>query len=336
MALVGFDQILKLLEENKEKIFLITFHSIGDRDGVGSAIALSTYLKNSMIVTPDFITNNAKHMLEAVGYTKKIENVFPAKFDYALVLDTNNFESMGDFEEKLRHANNVIFIDHHLPKPGVSENAIVYSDESYNSTSSIVYDLLKKLGCSVDSQTSILLLNGIISDSADFQNATAETFTQIGELLKIAKITYSDILEYFHMRIPLNNRYALINDIFAANAEIVGRYILVYGLSSVHANVAADMAIKIGADAALFWSITDKEVALSARLRPSLDSKLALHLGAIMQQVGAIIGGNGGGHPCAAGAYGPNKNALPDAIGRVLGEIKSKFANGNRSDPSGF
>ncbi|MEM3744700.1 MAG: DHH family phosphoesterase [Candidatus Micrarchaeaceae archaeon] len=310
---------------------MITFHSIGDRDGVGSAIALSTYLKNSTIVTPDFITNNAKHMLEAVGYTKKIENIFPDGFDFAIVLDTNNFESTGDFADKLRRSKNVVFIDHHLPKPGMGDNSVVYSDESYNSTSSIVYDLLKKLNAGVDVQTSILLLNGIISDSADFQNATSETFIQIGELLKIAGISYSDILEYFHARIPLNNRYALINDIFASNAEIVGKYIIVYGPSSVHANIAADMAIKIGADASLFWTITEREVALSARLRPPLDAKLSLHLGATMQKVGAIINGNGGGHPCAAGAYGPSKDALPNAIGEVLGEIKYKFAEGSRS-----
>lgn len=326
---VDFEYVYNFLKANASKKFLITFHSIGDRDGVGSAVALSKYLRNSVVATPDYITSNAKHMLEHAGYKGEINSKFPDDAEVILVLDTNNFKSLGDFSSSiLKSGKQVLFIDHHLPSQNLERDAIVYSDESFNSTSSIVYELLKRLGSPVDKESAILLLNGIISDSADFQNAMPQTFRQVADLLETAKIDYTDILSYFHEKVPLANRYALINDIFASNVEIVGGYILIYGRSNIHANIAADMALRLGSDATVFWLINDKEVSISARLRPPLDKKLSLHLGRVMQEIAPIIEGNGGGHPCAAGAYGPAKEKAPDAIGKILGEIKYKFAEG--------
>jgi nanoRNase/pAp phosphatase (c-di-AMP/oligoRNAs hydrolase) len=51
--------------------------------------------------------------------------------------------------------------------------------------------------------------------------------------------------------------------------------------------------------------VEGREVSFSARMRPPLDRKLHLHLGVLMQSLAKIINGTGGGHPCAAGAYGP-------------------------------
>ncbi|MGC8586717.1 MAG: DHH family phosphoesterase [Candidatus Micrarchaeia archaeon] len=329
MPSVDFEYVYNFIKSNSGRKFLITFHSIGDRDGVGAAIALSKYLTNSVVATPDYITSNAKHMLEHAGYSKEIRSVYPEDAEIIIVLDTNNFKSLGGFASTIINSGKqVLFIDHHLLSTGLERDAIIYSDENFNSTSSIVYELLKRLGLPIDKESAILLLNGIISDSADFQNATPQTFRQVADLLDTARMEYTDILSYFHEKVPLANRYSLINDIFASNAEIVGGYIIIYGRSNIHANIAADMALRLGADASLFWLINEKEVSISARLRPPLDRKLSLHLGKVMQDASEIIGGNGGGHPCAAGAYGPEKERAPDAIGKILGEIKYKFAEG--------
>ena len=57
-------------------------------------------------------------------------------------------------------------------------------------------------------------------------------------------------------------------------------------------------------------------------MRSTLDTKFSLHLGKVMQGVGSIIGGNGGGHPCAAGAYGPRKEQAEKALDYVVGQIE--------------
>lgn len=324
MKNLSFGELLNFFKLNFEKRFLFTFHSIGDRDAVGSAVAFSKCFKNVKIGTPDFITNNARNMLREVGYEERIGLASTEDTDVVVVFDANNLGSLGSFaEELLGFKGLVLFIDHHLPpNEDFGRNFMLFSDESYNSTASIIYDLIIKLGKDVDAEMAVLLLNGIISDSADFRNATAYTFTQIGKLLEIAKMNYADIMEYFHEKIPLENRYATIKDISSSNIEIVGKYLLIYGQAKAHANVTADLAMKIDADASLFWSASEKEVSISARLRPPLDKKLSLHLGRVMQHVSKFIGGNGGGHPCAAGAYGPNKDGLEKAVETALAEIK--------------
>ena len=324
MKVLSFEDLLKFFVANSQKRFLFTFHSIGDRDAVGSAVAFSNCFEHAKVGTPDFITSNARRMLKEVGYEEHIGVASLDDVDAVVVFDANNLESLDSFGEQLRKfRGEVLFIDHHLPiTEGLGNNFLLFSDESFNSTSSIIYDLLLKLSKKVNKEMAVLLLNGIISDSADFKNATAHTFIQIGELLRIAGMNYAEIMEYFHESIPLENRYDTIKDLYSSSVEVVGKYLLVYGRAKEHANIAADMAIKIGADASLFWMVSEKEASISARLRPPLDKKHSIHLGKVMQHVSAFLNGNGGGHPCAAGAYGPNKEAVSKAVEAALQEIK--------------
>ena len=85
-------------------------------------------------------------------------------------------------------------------------------------------------------------------------------------------------------------------------------------------------AIKIGADIALFYSESENEISFSARCRPTLDAEMNMHLGRIMRAISGTIEGTGGGHPCAAGAYGPKKEGRDAFVkafrDRVFGERK--------------
>ncbi len=324
LKILSFEDLVSFFSSNKEKSFLFTFHSMGDRDAVGSAAAFSRYFKNARLGTPDFITSNARRMLKEVSYESKIEIASLSNVEIVVVFDANNIEALDKFGlELLSFKGEVLFIDHHLPvNEQLGNNFLLFSDESYNSTASIIYDLMKRLGFKADKEASILLLNGIISDSADFRNAFAHTFMQIGELLEIANMDYSGIMGYFHESVPIENRYSTIKDLYNSNIQIIGKYLLIYGSADEHANILADMAIKIGADASVFWMVSDKEVSISARLRPPLDKEYSIHLGRIMQNASKIINGSGGGHPCAAGAYGPKKENAEKIANYIIEEIR--------------
>lgn len=323
--LLDFKGLYDFLREHKNDKCMITFHAIGDRDAVGSAIPLSRYMTDSVVATPDYITNNAKYMLERVGYGSKVETKFREDASLIIVLDTNVLGSVGSFKEKIESsAATVLFIDHHLLQE-TEERFVMFNDESFNSTAGIVYNAMKVLDFSVDKGSAILLLNGIISDSAEFRNASSETFRQISELLDAAGTTYVEVMSYFHNPIAVNNRYSLIRELYQASVEITGKYLVVYGLTNVHANIAADMAIQTGADFAVFWAVNEREASISARLRPPLDSKLHIHLGRTLHEAAAYINGNGGGHPCAAGAYGPNKEMVGEAVKYILTQMRKKF-----------
>jgi nanoRNase/pAp phosphatase (c-di-AMP/oligoRNAs hydrolase) len=147
---------------------------------------------------------------------------------------------------------------------------------------------------------------GIISDSAEFRNSDSRTFSQIGKLLANLGSNYPAILEEMTFRSSPSERERAIDDITRAKKEVVGDLLVLVGESRTRANTAADMAIRIGADVAIFCYEGREEISFSTRLQPQLDTKLGIHLGMIMKSMAPLIDGSGGGHPCAAGAYGKN------------------------------
>lgn len=324
----SFDRLCTAISEAKGRRVVLTFHAVGDRDGVGSAVALSGCFKDAIVVTPDFLTNNAKRMLAQAGYNKKIGTRFPQDRELVIVTDANNLDVMNQMKRDIsRFAGSVIFIDHHAIKEyKLQNNMMVFNDENYNSASSIVYEVLKRNKEEITRERALLLLNGIIADSANFQNATSITFKQISELLEIADTSYADIVEYFHQEVSAENRYSLMKDLFSAKIEIVGDYILIYGKADNAANLVAQTAINFGADGSVFWSERKNEVSISARLRAPLDRKFGIHLGRTLLESGKSLGGNGGGHPCAAGAYGPERENIDNAIQGIVGMLKARFS----------
>lgn len=324
MRRLDLDGLCNFIEDSRRKKTLCTFHTVGDRDGVSSAVVTSSLFESAVVRTPDFVTSNARRMLEHAGYAQKIGSSFPVDVELVIVHDANKPDSLGPFGSRVeRFDGELLFIDHHVePARYVDgKNAYYFNDESYNSTASIVYEVTKRLGRQLSRLEAELLLNGVIADSADFENATAQTFRQVSELTEISKVNYFEIAEYFHYRIPAKNRFRLIEDLSKSTARLEGDYVIVFG-EAERANVAADAALKLGADAAVFFAIHEKEISLSARMRSTLDTKFSLHLGKVMQGVGSIIGGNGGGHPCAAGAYGPRKEQAGKALDYVVGQIE--------------
>lgn len=307
---VGFDRLVREITECAGKRTMLTFHSIGDTDSISSAFALREVLPNASMHSPDRLTSNAVRLLKKLGFEEKdVKGGFLKEAEAVILLDVNNFDGCGEFAGKLRaFKGKIIVIDHHLLNEDLG-NAIEFSDESYNSTASIAYDILKEVHAAVDAKLAKLLVMGILSDSAEFKNTTPETFAQLGELLGIAKTDYiSLITETGHIS-PAEEREKTIADVMNARIMVKEGLLFLYGRCHAHANLAADSAIRIGADVSLFYSL-GREVSFSARLRPTLDRRYGIHLGRIMDRLASLIDGTGGGHPCAAGAYGSRDNAM--------------------------
>ncbi len=321
MGIIDFEILRSTLMDYKTKKVMLTFHSLGDTDSVSSAFGLAEYFNDSIIVTPDFITANSKRILDQLGFDEgRITTKFDDSADLVIMLDVNNFEDCGAFKNKLNARKGpVLIIDHHAAQAMARENVMVFNDEFYNSTASIVYEVLRLAGVMISKSIAELIALGIISDSAEFRNASYRTFEEVGELLNIANVDYVSLLPIMQHTASVDAREQSMHDLFNSKTSVVAGLLFATGIAKGHANQSADDAIKVGADLALFYSINKKEVSFSARLRPPLDKELNVHLGRIMKDLGPIIGGHGGGHPCAAGAYGP---AIPKAV-----EFASKFVS---------
>jgi nanoRNase/pAp phosphatase (c-di-AMP/oligoRNAs hydrolase) len=323
MKAISLSSLRALLKSYRERRVLLTFHSMGDTDSIASALALQRYFKNAKVATPDFITSNSRRIMERLGFSEKlITNSFDNDAELVVLLDVNNFGDCGAFREKLERFGGVILIiDHHALSRIDKDNVMSFNSESYNSTSSIMYELVKSIGVSVDKKLANLLATGIISDSAEFKNAFPKTFVQVGELLERSKMDYpSLLLEMQHISSP-EMRETSIRDLFGSEIAVKSGMLVLYGQAKVHANRLADDAIKIGADLSIFYTLNKKEVSFSARLRPTLDRKYDIHLGRIMKELAPIINGSGGGHPCAAGAYGSGLGSAKKLLDRFFYDI---------------
>lgn len=301
---VDFDGIVSEVRSRSGTRTALTFHSIGDTDCVSSALALARAFPNSVICTPDRLTANAERVLKKFGFDAgAITQEFPEDAETVVLVDVNNFEGCGRFAAALwAFAGRVLVVDHHRFYED-RKNMAAFSSESYNSAASISYDILKALKLGLDRNLAKLLALGILSDSAEFKNTTPETFVQLGELLAIAGTDYISLMTESGHISPAEERAKTVADVMKSAAFVRNGLLFMHGECHAYANLAADDAIRIGADVALFHSI-GKEVAFSARLRPTLDRKYGIHLGKMMKELSPLIGGTGGGHPCAAGAYG--------------------------------
>lgn len=333
MEQIDFESLKFIIKESVGKRALITFHSRGDMDSVASAVALSGYLKGAVVATPDIISANAARVLRHFGVPpESINNTFPPKPDMVIMLDVNNFEDCGPFKYHLEEfQGQILVVDHHVKRDIRSPNVTIFNDEGYNSASSIVFDLLQSLEFKLGPDTAGLLLAGILSDSADLKNSMAGTFTQIGRLLRTAGLDYVEVMDLLNHVADPAARLKTINDIRGAEMEIRGDFLLMHGHAHAHANIAADMGIKIGADLAIFYTDNGSEVSFSARLRPPLDKRYGIHLGSIMQALSKHINGSGGGHPAAAGAYGPPSNDPKLFVAEVLAEVERRLPDGKHN-----
>ena len=325
MHVLDFDGLKSMLSGSKANGAMLTFHSIGDTDAIASAYALMSYLPKSSIATPDRITANARSMLGKLGFENAISSKFMGDAKLIIMLDVNNFEDCGPFGPMLKSfSGNILIIDHHLLKWIESDNVHVFNSEGYSSTSSIVLSILEALGFSIDRSTAILLALGILSDSAEFKNSNPLTFEQIGRLMGMAHIDYPTLLEYTQHVASPEDRATLLLSMFKAGVLVKYGLVFVEGFAEHNANIVADNAIRIGADVALFYSFSNGEIAFSARLRPPLDKKFGIHLGYIMKKLAPIIGRTGGGHPCAAGAYGVEAKGIENFIEHFSTSIKER------------
>jgi len=326
MREIDLASLNEMVKSSRNKRTILTFHSIADTDAVSSAFALKGFFKNASIATPDFITGNSKRILEKLEFDP---GIITTKFDdsaeLVILLDVNNFEDCGAFKSKLESfKGTILIIDHHTPNEIKNNNVTMFNDESFNSAASIVYKVLKSTDFVLDKNTANLLTTGIISDSAELRNAFPETFIQIGELLERSEIDYqSMLLEMHHIASP-HSREEFIRDLFKCKVSIVENLLILSGSTQIHANKTADDAIRIGADAALFYTVKENEISFSGRLRPPLDKTRGINLGKIMKSLAPLINGQGGGHPCAAGAYGPKIQGKEEFIDTFMARITNK------------
>lgn len=322
----GKIKLKRFLKEAKERkySFLLLCHHNADPDSLGSAIAFSRYLStiglDNRIGVAQSVSSYAKRLLSFA----EVEKDPQVKEDVVVIFDTSSIEQLEPV--KIPNDKFVIVIDHHIEKENPIKAHIRIVDSSRTSTAEIVWELLKYLNF-YDEIAAKAILAGIATDTASFRYANARTFKTVSEILERFPIQMGEI---YNLTAPVSDenidqakRMAILKACQRMEIKKFRKYVIVTSTVSAYESLACKVFLQLGADVAIVGS-EKKGVRISARAKEHLVRK-GLHLGKIMEKVGPIIEGSGGGHAGAAGANG--KRNLDEAIKFLVKEIE-KFLRG--------
>jgi len=318
-------QIKQVVKELKKlNHALVTFHSRGDLDACSSSYVLAKYF-GFKVIAPDLPASRALKLLEMFGKKPVIWNGEEIKEENFVILDANSYSLFPSKFVELLKTKKKIVIDHHQQREDMIEG-FLFNETNFNSSSSIVFEILKELKVKIEKNDAILLLFGIVDDSADFRNSTSQTFEQISQLLKVAGVSFYDISQLLYAK---ETSKAVLEELKKIEYREVTRVINGEKKKAIIATGIvkegfetriAEILLSIGCNVAIIGSYSKEEKKLKISLR-ALNEKM-MNLAILANRVGWSLGGSGGGHKNAAGIYWKGKKEdLKEVINFCYREI---------------
>ena len=312
---------------------LIMGHQNADPDAVCSMIAFSRLYKTinptgTPILMADDLSRLSKQVLDIFELKDEILEQPEADYDLVILLDTNSKLQLGtDFQDIPSDPNKTIIIDHHEPNPDVGEIAehrLVKSERF--STCEIMVDIFQDLEIAIDSDTANLLLAGILFDTRRFIYTDLRTF-QIGIELINSGADYDKCVKSLRIRPNRSERIARLKAASNARIHLFGEWVIATSVINAFEASACRGLVDMGADAVIIGGKpTKNKVRLSSRSTREFYDRTNINLGTdVMEPLGKLIDGKGGGHANAAGANG-TKN-LSAALDKAVELIRAAVEN---------
>ena len=304
-----FEKFLNFV--NNKKTLVLTHHLL-DIDALASIISFK-YLINELKLDGFYF-----HFSSLTKSTKDFFSLFTERFgdfyvqdsifDYKeievfLILDTNNLDQVDipNVENKSLITQPIIFIDHHsFPISNKkSQNKLSIIEDSYNSTSEIIYESFKNYNLEIPIPYIYLIAAGIISDTGFFKHANTQVFRSLANLLE-NNVNYQEIVGLLDHKKDLSEKIAQIKGaqrikLYRMQDKLVG----ISYVSNFRAKVATNL-LKLGLDISIVYSKLNKGNFITARAKKHVCLETGLHLGKLLE---IISDGRGGGHDGAASVF---------------------------------
>lgn len=319
---------------------LILGHQNADPDAVCSMIAFARLYKT---LNPDGIPQLAaddtsrlsNQVLRIFEPEMKVSRTPESDHDLLILLDTNSRYQLGTSLQHIPdNPSKTIVIDHHERNPEIdliAEHQIVHEDKS--STCEIMVKVYSDLGIQIDANTANLLLTGMIFDTRRFFYADSETLAAAIELIE-AGADYEKCVRSLLIKPDRSERIARLKAAGRVKVHLIGDWILATSKINAFEASACRGLIELGADVAIVGGSPSKDVVrFSSRSTRDFFEKTGVSLGSdVMELVGQLIEGKGGGHANAAGANGKRnlEKAMDRSVELIRGAVEVK-TNSDRS-----
>lgn len=320
--------LINFLNTCSPKRIAVIGHRNADPDAICSMYAFSYFLKklykdiNVSLIAEDVNKVSEKIISEL---NINIETNLFFKPDVIALVDANNLIQIGKIKDFIPEDVPIIIIDHHTAHPETDKiSRFKIIDEKATSTSEIIYKILKETSLEIEPKIALSLLIGILYDTRRFTLISNETFSIVLDLLR-AGANYNKALELLRTAMDRSEKIARLKAAQRAAIHKIGDWIIVTSHVSTYEASACRALLDLGADVAFVVAEKEDEVRISARATQEFYEKTGISLAKIMEKVGQVIDGVGGGHPTAAGANG-NKNA-EEGIKVALKTLEEEISN---------
>lgn len=198
--------------------FKLFTHKNPDGDAIGSMLALYRILnslgKSAEMFAFDSIDERFFFFpdFEKIKIRKKI-----GAPDNSLIIyvDCSDSSRTG-FEKNFFEEKKAIVIDHHLDKKEENPNILKIIDSAASSTAEIIFTLAESLNWTIDRDTSICLLSGIITDTGTFQHSnTSPQSLQIVSCLVKSGINLKKLADKLFKKRNFNNSLKIWGEILS-------------------------------------------------------------------------------------------------------------------------
>lgn len=321
--------ILKKFVKNQPKKILILCHQNADPDALCSAYAIKNLIANLFPEIESLIgADNLNKISNSIMKDLQIplaKDINLELFDAFIAVDTNNIEQLGCHRSVSILSKPIMFIDHHTPHIYTTQiSQYVIIDETSSSTAEIVYKLFKEAGIKPSYDTAMALLFGITYDSKHFLLANASTFKAATDLID-AGADYPAVVERLRIQMPRSERIARLKAIKRVRIRDVRNWLIAVSNVSAYEASACRALVEAGADIAIVGAKRKNEIRISARATQNIHKKTGINLGKLMEELGIVVKGVGGGHSTAAGFNG--KENYTKAIKHLLELIEKQLEN---------
>jgi len=320
------DEIVKFVRKLDGKSVLILTHHNADIDAAASAIGLSMIFEQLGIKSSIGVSESVSKAAKNISKDRKIL-IDPdcGKFDSVIVVDTSVPEQVS----RITNLKVDAIIDHHIPGKLADEAKAKWIAPESKSTAQMIYKLAKSLKCKISKEFAMIIAAGIVADTAHLKIADIDVFETLTELLKTG-ISFENVLSSIETPMDQSEIIAALKAAQRSEIYKIGDLIVCTSKISSHEAPAARALMKMGADIAIVATIRDDEIRISSRGRDRI-LKYGIDLSEIFKDIGAAVGGSGGGHNMAGSANGKDSKSANKAFKIILDKISEKVGGQAKS-----
>ena len=303
---------IKELIESSKSIGLLA-HENPDGDAIGSLIAFYLILRD-MNKDVEVIASKIPERFKYLEDIDKIVDNSQKNFDLVIVLDCASKKRIGQIDNIVDRASQVIVIDHHVSNTLYGD--INYIEGNTSSCAQVLYYLFKEWKWNINKECGKALMTGVLTDTNGFKNDNVDknTYLMAAEMLDVGIDIYNlqrEVLTIVTKPQLELKRIALERLEFFDNGKIAFSYVTKKDMDSVGAMVGDhEGLVEIGRD------IIGVEVSIFMREDEGFKISLRSNGSVKVNEIAEFF--DGGGHEMAAG-LNIDKN-LEDAKNDIIRE----------------